>query len=235
MNANGADTNVKPGRLIVIEGADGSGKSTLAKEFAAACAAEFVDKKTVVGATDHVVEVMDQIREQMWAVRDPSSKQFFALFPDTYWIHLQATWYTLFTEFVLRPQLDRGVSVVVDGWIYKFMAKLFAKGVDREYLKVVLSGVRRPDAVILLQVDAADVWHRSIASRREFNEHEMGALNGFKTLGEASFVSHQSDVARELARMAREEGWRVIDVGADESAATTGARLRELAGAARWT
>ena len=215
------------GKLIAIEGPDGSGKTTLARAVAAAGGALFVEKKTIAEGPPYVAEVMAQVREQLWPMRAPESRQHFGLFPDTYWIHLQATWYVLFAEFVVAPHLARGTVVVVDGWIYKFIAKLIAKGMDRGYLETALAGVPPPDHVFLLRVPAQDIWRRSAASRRTFNELEMGSLNGFLTLGEPSFVSHQSDVAAELSRMAVAARWTAIDVATGEGQETTGLRLRE--------
>ncbi len=143
---------------------------------------------------------MTAVAQMLWP---KESTLFDHMLPLDYWLHLQVTWYALFCEFVVRPRLDAGKNLIVDGWYYKFMAKLLVRGLSDEYLSTVFSNIQQPDAVIFLDVDLEAIWDR----KNDFRPHEMGLHHRYPELGRESFLDYQTKILDALRSLATKNNW----------------------------
>ena len=136
------------------------------------------------------------------------STTFDHLLPLEYWIHLQATWYSLHSSCVVRPRLLKGEMLISDGWYYKFAAKLKARGLSDAYIRTIFSHIAKPNLVVLLDGDIAGIWDR----KKRFRHHEMGLHHNYARLGKESFVDYQSKIFRCLKLFATTTLWRVVKI-----------------------
>ncbi|MGH3940101.1 MAG: hypothetical protein ACRDTG_16000, partial [Pseudonocardiaceae bacterium] len=146
---------------------------------------------------------------------------------DAFWVPLQAAWFTAHTETVLQPLLDAGFDVVVDGWFYKFFAKLLIQGFTEPDLAVIFGRVRMPDAVVLLHADAGAVFDR----RQDFRPAELGmhASHGeLDDLGRDTFVDYQTKTALNLQQFADRHGWHTVELDPAEPIPATARRLAPI-------
>jgi len=209
------------GYFIVVEGIDGIGKTTVAAEVMTLLhdrGVGFCGRKTIGRTHPFVEREMATLARLLWGGGDGHADH---LFPVHYWIHLQSAWYAAFSNIVLAPLLDRGVTAIVDGWFYKLLARQLIRGMDRDYLQAIFAHLPKPDRVFLLRGNVAQIWSR----RGDFKRHELGLHAGYGTLSVASFLDYQSRTQDELARLAVEHDWVVIDVPAGETSAETAARI----------
>lgn len=197
------------GTFIAIEGIDGAGKTTTAGSVADVLRRNgFVfrsNKHIPDDAPALVQESMRAIAALLWPRSDRIDDH---KLPGNYWLCLQGAWYSLLSRFVIEPRLEAGISVVTDGWYFKFAAKLLARGYSGVQVEAVFSDIRAPDDVILLDVAPRVAWGRG----RRFRLTEMGLHDGYATLGVNSFLDYQSKLRDLLNGMAEARGWSVIGV-----------------------
>ena len=121
-------------RFVVLEGVDGAGKTTLSREVADQLRGfdfVFCSRKEVMSGDPFIASQMNKIASLMWTDNKGATDH---LLPTYYWLHLQSVWYTLLFQFVIEPLLAQRKNVVVDGWFYKFMARLLIRDFDFQYL-----------------------------------------------------------------------------------------------------
>jgi dTMP kinase len=202
--------------LVAIEGIDGSGKTTLARAVAERLAEPeliYQDTREIAGEPAFATNSMAALAGLIWPRKDT---HFDHELPPEYWLHLQVTWYTLLSEFVVRPRLASGKHLVVGGWYYKFVAKLRLRGFDDEHLARVFEHVVRPGVVVLLDIDVERVWERG----RPFRAAEMGLHHRYPRLGRASFVDYQAKVHESLEALGRALDWKTVRLDPRDSAST---------------
>jgi thymidylate kinase len=226
-----------PGRLIAIEGTDGVGKTALARTIAdidydaalAQLAAQpddagalvFVSRRQVSVTSAYSATLMGHLSTMLWHSGDAQDLS------DAFWVSLQAAWFTAHTETVVGPLLAAGFDVLVDGWLYKFFAKLLLQGFTGPDLAVIFARVRMPDAVLLLHADVGAVYDR----RGEFRPAELGMhadYGNLDALGRDTFVDYQSKTAANLHRFADQHGWATAQVNPGEAITATTARLAPI-------
>jgi thymidylate kinase len=228
-----------PGRFIVIEGGDGVGKTTLARQLgdvqydeAAAPlstvdgleAADrrplvFVPRRQISRTSAYAANLMEHIATSLWHSGDSTD------LPDSFWVHLQASWFVAHASTVLTPLLDAGYDVLVDGWLYKFWSKLLLQGYRRAELDIIFDRVRKPDRVVLLEADAGALYDRR---ERQFRARELGMHAGYRELTRATFIDYQEKGLRHLRALADEFGWATLTVEDGEPVGDTVARLRPI-------
>lgn len=207
-------------KFIVVEGPDGAGKTTLAAAAAQALAArgvQHLERRAISTASTYAASLMRPLATMLWHSGDDTD------LPDSFWVHLQAAWFTAHGEQVVAPALKDG-HVLVDGWFYKLWSKLLIQGYQRGELDELFTRVRRPDHVILLDVDPATLWQRKAD---QFRPAELGMHAGFAfdDLGERSFLDYQGKGLTNLRTMADDHGWSVLHVPDGQQREVTAERL----------
>ena len=194
-----SENEVQRGRFIVFEGGDGSGKSTQAALLAEAIGAELTREP---GGTP----ISEKIRE---LVLDPGHTE---LDPRTEALLMAASRAQHVAELV-KPTLDRGVSVVSDRFIASSLAY---QGVARELgidavaqaNSLALAGLQ-PDLTILLKVSTRAARGRLV---RELDRIEQASLDDVVVSTYERFAAQDPD------------GWLVVE--AEGSIDEIGARVR---------
>lgn len=193
------------GKFIVLEGVDGVGKTTLAAKLGEKEDFISVKRKQVSELNEFIDSQMLKHNKLLWT---EDGKQDHLL-PTTYWITLQASWHILHTNFVVKPLLEEGKNVLVDGWYYKLMARLALQGENMDYVQNVFSPVLEPDIVILLNVDVDKIWNR----KKDFRAYEFGKFKDTETKeSKYSFIEYQTNTYKNLEKMAKDNNWTVLDL-----------------------
>lgn len=228
------------GRFIALEGTDGVGKTSLARRLAdidydtaiarltqptvdhagrtAIAALAFVSRRQVSATSAYAAVLMEHLSTMLWHSGDAPDLS------DAFWVSLQAAWFTAHSETVVTPLLDAGLDVIVDGWLYKFLAKLLLQGFTEPDLAVIFDRIRMPDAVILLQADVGAVYDR----RRDFRPAELGmhvSYGELADLGRDTFIDYQAKTALNLQHYADRYGWHTARLDPAEPIANTVQRL----------
>ena len=232
-----------PGRFIALEGTDGVGKTSLAGRLAdiryetasarlggpaatippdmGVGTLVFVPRRQISATSTYTATLMEHMSTMLWHSGDAPDLS------DAFWVSLQAAWFTAHTETVVGPLLDAGFDVVIDGWLYKFFAKLLLQGFTEPDLAVIFDRVRMPDAVLLLQADVGAVYDR----RSDFRPAELGMHAGYgdlDDLGRDTFVDYQTRTALNLQMLADRHGWRTAHLDPDEPIPATAHRLAPI-------
>lgn len=227
------------GRFIALEGTDGVGKTSLARRLAdvsyetavarlTPCAVDvcggvlvFVPRRQISATSTYAATLMEHLSTMLWHSGDAPDLS------DAFWVSLQAAWFTAHTETVVGPLLEAGCDVLVDGWLYKFFAKLLLQGFTEPDLAVIFERVRMPDAVVLLQADVGAVYDR----RRDFRPAELGMHADYGELDDLNrdtFVDYQTKTALNLQSFADRHSWNTAQLDPDEPLTTTAQRLAPI-------
>lgn len=213
-----------PGHLIVLVGVDGAGKTTLSRRIG-----EELEDRGVLSLSHRRISRREAYAERcMTGVADllwpRDNTTFDHLLPAEFYVFLKATWYALFSDLVLQPELEGGKTVLVDGWHYKFVAKMTLDGFSEHYLRAIFAHVVKPDLVIMLDADIEGIWDR----RTDFRSHELGLHEGYSELGRQSFLDYQGKVREKLLEMANRRSWEVLGLERGISIDESYARLESL-------
>ena len=194
-----SENEVQRGRFIVFEGGDGSGKSTQAALLAEAIGAELTREP---GGTP----ISEKIRE---LVLDPEHTE---LDPRTEALLMAASRAQHVAE-LIKPTLERGVSVVSDRFIasslaYQGIARELGVDAVAQANALALDGLQ-PDLTILLKVSAQAARGRLV---RELDRIEQASLDDVVVSTYEGFAEQDPD------------GWLVVE--AEGSIDEIGARIR---------
>lgn len=212
------------GHLIVFVGVDGAGKTTLSHRIGVDLAEHGVKSlshRVISQREPYAERSMRGVADLLWP-RDNTT--FDHLLPAEFYVFLKATWYALFSKYVLEPELEQSKAVVVDGWHYKFSAKMMLDGFSEQHLESIFSHVVTPDLVVMLDADIEGIWER----RTEFRSHELGLHEGYAKLGRQSFTDYQNKVRAKLLDMAGRHSWEVLRLERGISIDDSYQRLRDL-------
>lgn len=201
---------MEKGKFYCLEGIDGAGKTAIAHKVSEYLNKNnrcyFIDKKNTDQYEDSLVrQQMENIKKSLW---DYPKNLDLEKMSDYHWITLIASWYSVLEKACIRPILESGNDVIVDGWIYKYIARFNLKeGISREMIKNIFLHVPQPDYVCLLGVEP-----KVAASRKGYLKSSEAGLfdgeNGDKTQG---FINYQTRVNKELNKLAHDYSWIHID------------------------
>jgi dTMP kinase len=197
------------GRLICFEGLDGAGKTTtaafLAKRLKAAGEeAVFLEKKATHFDDPALADRMTRLKTLIWDYGDAP----IADLGDHHSLHIMAAWFAAFDAAMVAPRLAAGITVVVDNWFYKFLARFEQKaGFDMDHARCCFANLTPVDHVIFLEIDPA----AAAARKSGFTQAETGNLDGLSGRSAVNFIRYQTRVNDTLRAMARAaSGWLIL-------------------------
>ncbi len=214
----------KRGFFIALEGVDGCGKTTLSKKVVEIINSSDVihcSRKAIMSSDPFIEEQMKKVASLMWTQNRGILDHFL---PKHYYIHLQAAWYSLLTNFVVKPLLEQNKTIVVDGWVYKFVARLLAQDATNDYLKTIFSHIMEPDLVLLLDVDIELIWNR----KQDFKLYELGSHLGHENPNKATFLDFQSRTWINLKYLSNNESWKMVQLPTSDIGHNAGLLLSHL-------
>ena len=199
------------GMFICFEGLDGSGKSTIAKEVVKLLKKEndkviFLDKKSTDFDSGYVTSHMKAIKDILWdyAPDDPLNE-----LGDHHWLYLNASWFSVLDKCKLQPLIEKGYTVVMDNWYFKFLARFSLKeNFNFQLAQDCFSQLTAPDLTIFLDVDP----EVAVSRREEFSISETGNMDGLSGRTSINFITYQSSVREKLKVRSIQENWLNIDV-----------------------
>ncbi|MGF6316079.1 dTMP kinase [Pseudomonas frederiksbergensis] len=185
--------------FIAFEGTDGAGKSTVAratydKVFESFPELNYIDKNRPPVSSGYTEFHMSRIREILWDYPDNAPLDQLG---DRHWTSLIAAWFQATDYAAIRPLMNAGVSCIADGWYYKYLARFLLKDTYlAEEALAIFSTIRKPDAVIFLDVDPV------LAAKRKgsFRLSESGAYDGGNEDRLKSFIAYQNRVRSSYER-----------------------------------
>lgn len=220
------------GMFVALEGLDGAGKTTAVRELARRAEQQglpllAIEKKQRAFSDPVVHAQLEGLYHLLWA--DWAEDPFYRLGP-LHWAYLMAGWFATIDHVVVEPALAEGRDVVVDSWMYKFMARLGAKRLVPEATLAALFGaVRLPDLVVRLEVCPST----ALARKTSLTIGEAGNPKGGKPTPEG-FLAHQAELAVGLDRYAAAGNWVSLDAGTLTPAEVGDAVLNVMAGNRRF-
>jgi dTMP kinase len=189
------------GRLICFDGGDATGKTTVAALVAHELRARgqeafFLSKNSPVVADADLQRHLQQLGDTLWRY-SPSAPV--ADWGERHWFHLIVSWFSLLDTACIRPALDRGQWLVVDGWTYKFRARFALKtSFSGAEVERAFAHVTRPDVVVVPQL-APELAARR---REHFRASECGRFDGHHhTDPRVAFVEYQRRVLSVMDRL----------------------------------
>lgn len=195
--------------FISLEGIDGAGKSTTARIVAETLGLHEITKKSI--SSDDIF-----CNEQISKIRSANYPGYNGMYDSKmsslYWLHLQAVWYTLVYDHAVLPKLQKNTPVLVDGWYYKFLAKIQRELTTAQIFDLsTFSLVPQPDFVIHLDLDP----ELALKRRSDFTHYEAGSHSGMP-MGSDSFLSFQDYIRKNITKM-YDDRWSRLPIDRNDS------------------
>ena len=197
------------GKLISLEGIDGVGKTTCAlilceklssdkKEFT------YVNRKAIPSSNDYIKLHMEYLYAILWGKGEVFSEapnvEYNGLNRE-HWRHLMIAWYSAFEQHMILPILEEGVSIVIDGYVYKEIAKAIYSAGDFNTEKQ-FDFLYKPDIVFYLTAPPEDC----IRDDAYTNRIESGMFASMQS----DFVRHQNKMSLIYDKLAMDKKWITI-------------------------
>jgi len=201
---------ITKGRLICFEGLDGAGKTTIAKSttknlISRGIEAQLVKRKDPNCPSEDMTKHMLLLKELIWEYRDLPLQKL----GDYHALYNMASWFSAIDSCKIKPLLNSGITVVVDNWYYKFLARFIRKNtISAEHLKQCFSHLTIPDLIIYLDVNPEVAAER----KNNFNKGETGFFDDFGEPSRDNFIIYQKLVKNNLNELAQQNDWFTISV-----------------------
>lgn len=189
------------GRLICLDGGDATGKTTVAALVAHELRARgqeahFLCKNSPVVADTDLQRHLEQLGDALWRYSPTAPVHDWG---ERHWFHLIVSWFSLLDIACIRPALDRGQWLVVDGWTYKFRARFSLKtSFSSEDVERAFAHVTRPDVVVIPQLAPELAAGRRVQLRAS----ECGRFDGHHHPDpRVAFVEYQRRVLAVMDRL----------------------------------
>lgn len=205
-----ADSGRNAPIFVALEGIDGAGKTTVLREIGRRAADQglpilALEKKSRTHPDPIVQRQLVGLHDLLWT--DWQADPFLTMGP-LHWAHLMAGWFATLQQAFVEPALRESRTVIVDTWVYKFIARLQAKQlIPDATVLTIFDSITRPDVVVRLNISPQVALRRK--ERLTIGESGNPA-NGRPS--EQDFLTHQADLAARLDAFGRAEGWSVIEV-----------------------
>lgn len=192
------DTDIYPGKLIVIEGTDGVGRTTQATML-----------KTWLEGQGHAVVDTGAARSELAGKGIKRAKEGNTLGPVTLSLFYATDFADRFEKQIL-PALKAGFIVLNDRYIYSLIARAIVRGVDQKWLTEIYGTALKPDLVFYLKITAKDLIPRVLAAKG-FDYWESGMDLRLGSDLYESFLNYQTQLIEQLDKMSKEYSFIEID------------------------
>src|SRR5688572_25991836 len=193
------------GRLIVVEGTDGVGRSTQS----------FMLKQWLEVRGFAVLDT-GWTRSKLVGQAITDAKTGHALHRLTYCL-MYATDLADRLEYQIIPALKSGFIVLADRSIYTALARGFARGADKQWLRDLFGFAVAPDLVFYLRLGVHDLVPRVLEAGK-MNYWESGMDMNYGDDLYDSFVAYQTELIQQFDIMAEENHFVTLDARQEPSA-----------------
>ena len=118
-----------------------------------------------------------------------------------HWRHLILAWYSAFEQYEILPTLEKGISIITDGYIYKEMVKIIYSSETFDIQKE-FDFLYKPDIVYYLTASPTDCIRVDSIT----NRIESGMFVGMQS----DFVAHQKKMKSIYDKLAADNNWIII-------------------------
>lgn len=130
------------------------------------------------------------------------------LLPLQYWISVQAIWYTLKSKYIEEHELNRNISILLDGWYYKFLAKCKVdKTLDIRNVEYYFEHIIKPDIVILTIIDDFEKYWEL---QTNLKPSKLGVHQGFSSRDKVAFMQYQFTIQENLVKYGKKNNWIIL-------------------------
>lgn len=204
------------GKLISLEGIDGVGKTTCASILSEQLNLDGqkcvqINRKSIPSGNEYIKSHMEYLYALLWKDGEVFSKAPnvpYNGFNREHWRHLMIAWYCAFEQCMILPVLEKGISVITDGYVYKEMVKAIYSTEDFETGQQ-FDFLYKPDIVFYLTTSPEECIRKDSST----NRIESGMFVGMKS----DFVKHQNKMKSIYDRLALEKNWVTINRNKDVS------------------
>lgn len=193
------DTNGLPGKLYIVEGCDGSGKST-----------QLYLLKKWLESKGYFVFFTEWNSSDLLKKYTKKAKRKNLLTPTTFSL-IHATDFADRYEKLMLPHIRAGHIVLADRYIYTAYARDIARGCDAEWLRNLYKFAAKPSIAFYFKAPLEISLSRILIGRDEIKYHEAGMDLGLSKDPVESFKLFQGIIKAQYDRMARPEGFTVMD------------------------
>lgn len=205
---------MEQGKLISLEGIDGVGKSTCATLLCERLSLDgktykYVHRKEIPITNKYIKMHMEYLYAILWGkgvVFSQAPNMEYNGFSREHWLHLMIAWYSAFEQHVILPQINNGISVVMDGYVYKEIVKAIYSSGDFETEKE-FDFLYKPDFVVYLSASPEECMRADSNSNRV----ESGVFAELHS----DFVTHQNRMKQIYDQLAKEKQWIIVDRNKD--------------------
>lgn len=216
---------MRRGRFIALEGGDGAGKTAAAEAIAAASGSDLcvLSRKDCSTSTPLARSTLPRLRDLLFAGYEGRD------FVDSFWWHLQISWHIGLYASDIRPRLEAGSDVLIDGWIWKLVAKLIVQGHDETLLLSDMRPVAQPDTIVFVRASVATRATR----RHSWSMSERGLHAGLDVDEPGAFARYQHAVEQQMTLLAERHMWTIVDMVPGDDRAAAAGRLKAVVDQAR--
>lgn len=201
---------MKRGKLISLEGIDGVGKTTCVKYLIEHYLQDqdttwqYVNRKEIPNTNSYVKKHMEYLYAIMWGkgkVFSQAPNVPFNGFNKEHWRYLFLVWYSAFEQHRIIPLLNKGVSVILDGYFYKEMVKAIESSKTLKTSEE-FDFLYKPDLSILLEARPEDC----IGPDSNSNPVESGSFGG----NPKDFIKTQTHMSKIYEELAEKYHWAKV-------------------------